>query len=156
MDNHAINCKVHNDLINSMKTSERIRLADLTLYTNGKIDSANVVTARVFAAVFVAINDLGASLNSIPTMVDLIKKRYHVELGQNCKSRPTLTNIVHSISKSMHNRLCDYIRTLQTPLVVIFDGSNDRGETKLRKLAHTGAQHCTSVHTAAGWCISCA
>ena len=89
-----------------------------------------MVTARVFAAVFVAVNDMGTSLVSIPTMLDLIKNRYHVDLGQNCKSHTTLTNIVHSISKSMHNRLCDYIRTLQTPLVVIFDGSNDRVSLK--------------------------
>ena len=130
MENHATNCKIHNDLINSMKTSERIRLADLTLYTNGKIDRANVVTARVFAAVFVSINDMGSSLISIPTMLDLIRDRYHVELGRNCKSTATITNIVHSISQSMHNRLCDYLRTLELPVVVVFDGSNDRVSLK--------------------------
>ena len=131
IENHATNCKIHNDLVNTLKTSERIKLEDLTHYTNGKIDSKNIITARAFAAIYVGIADLGASLNSLPHMMKLIKNRYHVEIGKHCKSPTTITNIVHSISKSMHTRLCNHIKNSNLPIVVIFDGSTDRGKSEI-------------------------
>ena len=45
---HARSSKVHTTLIERMKDSARIYNEDLTLYANQKIDTANVVTARVF------------------------------------------------------------------------------------------------------------
>ena len=131
IENHATNCKIHNDLINTLKTSDRIKREDLTHYTTGKIDTENVITARAFAGIYVGIADLGASLNSIPHMMKLIKNRYHVEIGEHCKSPTTITNIVHSISKSMHTRLCNHIKNSKLPIVVIFDGSTDRGKCEI-------------------------
>ena len=86
-----------------LKSSQRIYDEDLQLYMNSKIDPSNVVTARVMRSVYVAINGMGASINSLKQMVQLLRVHQTV-VGENCRSTGTLRNIAVSLSTSMHNR----------------------------------------------------
>ena len=122
--NHARNSKIHNALIERLKTTDRIAKEDLTMYSNGKMDRENVVTARVFRSVYVCVNGMGASMNSLPQMIQLMKV-HNTIIGANCGSPGTLTNICTSISDSMHLRLCTHVQTTRLPMVLLFDGSND-------------------------------
>ena len=90
----------------------------------------NVVSARVFRAVYLGINSMGASINSIPVMIELMRAQ-GLHMGEHCRSRRTLTNIIHSMSDSMHVRLCTYIKNSNDPMVIIFDGSTDKGKSFL-------------------------
>ena len=81
IENHETNSKIHRDLVKLMKTSERIALEDLSLYLNGKIEAKNAITARVFRTVYVGVNSIGCSINSMPVMLQLMKS-HHTELGK--------------------------------------------------------------------------
>ena len=122
--NHARNSKIHNALVDRLKTTARIANEDLTLYANGKMDRANVVTARVFRGVWVCLQGMGASMNSLPQMIQLMQVHQTI-VGTNCGSAGTLTKIGISMSDSMHGRLCTHVQTTPLPMVLLFDGSND-------------------------------
>ena len=123
--NHATNSKIHRDLINAMKTSGRIAQEDLS--ANIQISDANAISARVFDAVFLGQNSLGISLDRLSDLLKLLKVRYNVELGKGCTTRWTQTRIMKSIATSMHSRLVLHIQTKDDPLVLLFDGSTDKG-----------------------------
>ena len=125
--NHEKNSKIHNDLVNAMKTSQRIMREDLHHYIDQNIRAENAISCRVFSAVYFGIKNMGSSLGGLEDLVDMAKRRYNVELGQGCSSRRTLTHILHSINKSMKNRLNTHIANSDDPIVVLFDGSTARG-----------------------------
>ena len=85
INDHARNNKVHNAIVERLKTTERIYNEDLTLYTNQKLVRENVVTARVFRSVYCATK-MGSSTNSLPEMMHLMRA-HNVIVGQNCKDR---------------------------------------------------------------------
>ena len=121
--NHATNSKIHRDLVNALKTSEKISLEDI----NFQVSSRNAVSARVFAAMFLGVNSLGVAIDKLPEMLKLLKVRYRVELGKGCTSSWSHARIIHSISYSMQDRLLIHMRNTNDPIVVLFDGSTDRG-----------------------------
>ena len=122
--NHARNNKIHNALIDRLKTTARIAKEDMTMYANGKMDPANAVSARVFRGVWVCLQGMGASMNSLPQMIRLMQVHRTI-IGTNCGSPGTLTKIGISMSDSMHMRLCTHVQTTRLPVVLLFDGSND-------------------------------
>ena len=125
--NHATNSKIHRDLVNALKTSEKISLEDFSVYITGQISSPNAVSARVFDALFLGINSLGVAIDKLPEVLKLLKVRYGVELGKGCTSSWSHARIIHSMSYSMQDRLLLHMRNTNDPIVVLFDGSTDRG-----------------------------
>ena len=87
-------------------------------------ESDTLITSEVMRTVYVAVKHMGTSFNSIEHMID-VQEIHGVDLGSQCKSRRTFTNMVASISTTMHNRLLDHIRTSPYPISIIVDGSTD-------------------------------
>ena len=54
-------------------------------------------------------------------------RTHNVIVGENCRSSGTLAKIGLSISNSMHRRLTTFIQGTRNPIVVLIDGSTDKG-----------------------------
>ena len=99
---------------------------DLSLYT-GQVTPGNIVTARVFRSIYVGINGMGSSMNSLGQLISLMR-HHQVVVGQNCKSVKTISKIAISMSDTMHGKLLHHIKNTRDPTVILIDGSNDKGK----------------------------
>ena len=119
---------IHNNLINHMKVSYEVTANDWALFLNGKVTSANSVTARVFRGTYLCINSLGGSIKTLPNMVEFMKI-HNIEMGDHCRSPTTLTNIVKSTSWTMHSRLTTHMKNTKDVFAIAIDGSTDRSKS---------------------------
>ena len=96
-----------------------------------------VVTTRVMRSVYTAVRHLAASYNSMKYLITL-QEQHGLNLGTQCKSRQTHTEMTAIISRLMHDKLIESIKTNGNPLSIIVDASTDKGNIhQLVVLFHT-------------------
>ena len=83
-----------------------------------------IVTTQVMRTVYVGVKKLSASFSSIEHLIQHMIAS-GVTMGTNCQSRTAITNMVSSISNTMHNRLKKVINEGTKPLTLIVDSSTD-------------------------------
>ena len=83
-----------------------------------------LVTTQVMSTVYLAVKKMGASFASIEHLIQHMIDS-GVAMGTNCGSRTTITNMVSSISNTMHNRFKKFLIEGTKPLTLIVDSSTD-------------------------------
>ena len=92
--------------------------------------SRTLITSKVMLSVYSAVKHMGASFQSMEHLVDL-QEINGLDMGSQCKTAATLTNMAASISKTMHNRLITSLQQSSSPISIIVDGSTDKSNKHL-------------------------
>ena len=126
---------VHQEILKRMKVIHD----QPNIYKNIKWEESErvKVTARVMRSIYTGIKHMAASFTSMKYLISL-QEKHAVDLGTQCKSRFTITKMVESIGKSMHQRLITSLKSNPNPLSIIVDTATDKAKIhELAVLFHT-------------------